>query len=210
MELARHAPGQLPELADRPAERRPPEHRLPVFNGFATFLDDIVGWLDQLFHWLTWVGTTVAGVAVVLRFGGVKAAAWVLGAFFSFAFLRALGREHPDALADARGGLALAARRDSAGRPRGPVATLRPRDHAGARRDADHPRLRVSDAGRDPLLGRPRRGRDHDDDLRGPAGDPDHGARDPRGADEHGRGGGAMGSTRLRSSARCSSRSRGG
>ena len=44
----------------------------------------------------------------------------------------------------------------------------------GARRDADHPGLRVSDAGRDSLLGRPgRRGRDHDD-LRRPTGDPDH------------------------------------
>jgi glycine betaine/proline transport system permease protein len=57
-----------------------------VFNGFATFLDDIVTWLNNLLQWLTWVGTTVAGVAIVLRFGGVRAAAWVLGAFASFAF----------------------------------------------------------------------------------------------------------------------------
>jgi len=41
-----------------------------AFNGFATFLDDLVTWLNNLFHWLTWVGTTVVGVAVVLRFGG--------------------------------------------------------------------------------------------------------------------------------------------
>jgi len=58
-----------------------------AFNGFATFLDDLVTWLNNLFHWLTWVGATVVGVAVVLRFGGVRAAAWVLGAFASFAFL---------------------------------------------------------------------------------------------------------------------------
>jgi glycine betaine/proline transport system permease protein len=58
-----------------------------AFNGFAGFLDDLVTWLNNLLHWLTWVGTTVAGVAVVLRFGGVRAAAWVLGAFASFAFL---------------------------------------------------------------------------------------------------------------------------
>jgi glycine betaine/proline transport system permease protein len=58
-----------------------------AFNGFATFLDDLVTWLNNLFRWLTWVGTTVVGVAVVLRFGGVRAAAWVLGAFASFAFL---------------------------------------------------------------------------------------------------------------------------
>ena len=57
-----------------------------VFNGFATFLDNLVTWLDRLFHWLTWVGTAIAAAAVVLRFGGVRAAAWVLGAFFSFAF----------------------------------------------------------------------------------------------------------------------------
>jgi glycine betaine/proline transport system permease protein len=57
-----------------------------IFNGFATFLDDIVGWLDQLFHWLTWIGTTVAVVAVVLRYGGLKAAGWVVAMFFSFAF----------------------------------------------------------------------------------------------------------------------------
>jgi glycine betaine/proline transport system permease protein len=58
-----------------------------AFNGFATFLDDLVTWLNNLLHWLTWVGTTVAGGAVVLRFGGVRAAAWVLGAFASFAFV---------------------------------------------------------------------------------------------------------------------------
>jgi glycine betaine/proline transport system permease protein len=58
-----------------------------AFNGFATFLDDLVTWLNNLFHWLTWVGTTVVGVAVVLRFGGVRATAWVLGAFASFALL---------------------------------------------------------------------------------------------------------------------------
>jgi glycine betaine/proline transport system permease protein len=58
-----------------------------AFNGFAGFLDDLVTWLNNLLHWLTWVGTTVAGVAIVLRFGGLRAAAWVLGAFASFALL---------------------------------------------------------------------------------------------------------------------------
>ncbi len=79
------------------------------------------------------------------------------------------------------------------GMPLGVVAgTLRPlpaRDHAGARRDADRARVRLPDADRDPVLGRAGRGRRDDDDLRDPAGDPDHGARDPRRADEHGRGG---------------------
>ena len=71
-------------------DQRNAEHPNAVFrafNGFATFLDDLVTWLNNLLHWLTWVGTTVAGVAVVLRFGGVRAAAWVLFAFASFALL---------------------------------------------------------------------------------------------------------------------------
>ena len=56
-----------------------------VFNGFATFLDDIVSWLTRLLQWLTWPGATVAVVAIIWRFGGIRAAAWVLAAFFSFA-----------------------------------------------------------------------------------------------------------------------------
>jgi len=57
-----------------------------VFNGFATFLDDIVTWFGDVLHWLTWVGTTVAAVAIVLRFGGARAALWVLVGFASFGF----------------------------------------------------------------------------------------------------------------------------
>ena len=56
-----------------------------VFNGIATFLDDIVGWLASLFFKLTWVGTTALGVLVVLRFGGRRAALGTLAAFLSFA-----------------------------------------------------------------------------------------------------------------------------
>ena len=78
--------------------------------------------------------------------------------------------------------------RDAARRGRRPLRPLPARDHAGARRDADRPRVRLPDADRDPVLGRAGRGRRDDDDLRDPAGDPDHGARDPRRADEHGRG----------------------
>ncbi len=55
------------------------------FNGFASFLDNIVGWLTSFFFKLTWVGTTVLGVLVVLRFGGRRAALGVLAAFVSFA-----------------------------------------------------------------------------------------------------------------------------
>jgi glycine betaine/proline transport system permease protein len=58
-----------------------------VFNGVATFLDDIVGWLTSFFFKLTWVGTTVLGTAIVLRFGGRRAALGTAAAFVSFAAL---------------------------------------------------------------------------------------------------------------------------
>jgi glycine betaine/proline transport system permease protein len=56
-----------------------------IFNGFADFLDHLVGWLTSFFHKLTWVGTVALGTLVVLRFGGRKAALGVLAAFASFA-----------------------------------------------------------------------------------------------------------------------------
>jgi glycine betaine/proline transport system permease protein len=56
-----------------------------IFNGFASFLDDLVSWLTSFFEKLTWVGTTALGVLVVLRWGTVRAAATLLAAFVSFA-----------------------------------------------------------------------------------------------------------------------------
>jgi glycine betaine/proline transport system permease protein len=56
-----------------------------IFNGVASFLDDIVGWLTSLFFNLTWAGTTALGCAIVLRFGGRRAALGTLAAFVSFA-----------------------------------------------------------------------------------------------------------------------------
>jgi glycine betaine/proline transport system permease protein len=56
-----------------------------AFNGLATFLDNLVGWLTSLFFKLTWVGTTVLGVLVALRFGGRRAALFTVAAFVSFA-----------------------------------------------------------------------------------------------------------------------------
>jgi len=58
-----------------------------LFNHFATFVDNLVGWFDRLLLWMTWVGTTVAGTLVALRFGGWKAAVWVVSAFASFALM---------------------------------------------------------------------------------------------------------------------------
>ncbi len=56
-----------------------------AFNGVATFLDDLVGWLTSFFFKLTWAGTTALGTLVVLRFGGRRAALGVLAAFCAFA-----------------------------------------------------------------------------------------------------------------------------
>jgi glycine betaine/proline transport system permease protein len=58
-----------------------------LFDAFATFVDNLVEWFNRLLLWLTWVGTTVAGTSTALRFGGWRAAAWVGGAFGSFALM---------------------------------------------------------------------------------------------------------------------------
>jgi glycine betaine/proline transport system permease protein len=64
-----------------------PSFFFTIFNGFATFLDNLVSWLTSFFLKLTWVGTTVLGVVVVLRFGSRRAALGVLAAFLSFALM---------------------------------------------------------------------------------------------------------------------------
>jgi glycine betaine/proline transport system permease protein len=56
-----------------------------IFDAFATFLDNLVDWFDRLFLWLTWAGTTAGGTLLALRFGGWRAAAWVVAAFATFA-----------------------------------------------------------------------------------------------------------------------------
>ena len=70
---------------------------------------------------------------------------------------------------------------------------LRPRSSGPSRPVLDAmqivPGVRLPDAGRDPVLGRPGRGGRLDDDLRDPARRADHRARDPRRSGEHGRGG---------------------
>ncbi len=58
-----------------------------VFDGFATFVDDLVVWLTDAILWLTWVGAAAVGTLIVLRFGGIRAAAIVLAGFASFAAL---------------------------------------------------------------------------------------------------------------------------
>ena len=56
-----------------------------VFEGFSSGIDHLVEWFSRLLLWMTWAGTTVAGVVLVLRFGGVRAALITLSAFATFA-----------------------------------------------------------------------------------------------------------------------------
>jgi glycine betaine/proline transport system permease protein len=56
-----------------------------VFEGYSSAIDHLVEWFNRLLIWLTWAGTTVAGVAVVWRFGGLRAALITLSAFATFA-----------------------------------------------------------------------------------------------------------------------------
>ncbi|MGI8974281.1 MAG: ABC transporter permease [Gaiella sp.] len=58
-----------------------------LFDGFATLVDDVVRWLTEGLLWLTWAGVATVATLVVLRFGGIRAGAIVLGAFASFAAL---------------------------------------------------------------------------------------------------------------------------
>ncbi len=56
-----------------------------IFDGFRIACDNLVEWFRDLLFWLTWLGTTVAGTLLAWRFGGLRAGAWALGAFASFA-----------------------------------------------------------------------------------------------------------------------------
>ena len=69
-----------------------------VFEGFSSGIDHLVEWFDRLLLWLTWAGTTIAGVALVLRFGGLRAALITLFAFATFA-LTGLWEESMETLA---------------------------------------------------------------------------------------------------------------
>ncbi len=64
-----------------------PNPLLVVFNGFASFLDDLVSWLFSALTEMTWAGTTATATLLSLRFGGLRAAAVMLGALASFALL---------------------------------------------------------------------------------------------------------------------------
>ena len=76
-----------------------------VFEGFSSGIDHLVEWFNRLLIWATWAGTTVAGVALVLRFGGLRAGLIYAVAFATFA-LFGLWEESMETLA-----LMLAGRR---------------------------------------------------------------------------------------------------
>jgi glycine betaine/proline transport system permease protein len=56
-----------------------------LFEWFSTSVDHLVQWFNRFLLWMTWAGTTVAGTLLVLRFGGIRAAAIALVAFATFA-----------------------------------------------------------------------------------------------------------------------------
>jgi glycine betaine/proline transport system permease protein len=56
-----------------------------IFDGFRSFVDNLVAWFDDALVWLTWIGTAVAGSVLAWRFGGLRAAVWASAAFVSFA-----------------------------------------------------------------------------------------------------------------------------
>jgi glycine betaine/proline transport system permease protein len=58
-----------------------------VFDGFATFVDNLVTWFTDGILWLTWLGAAAVGTIIVLRFGGLRAAVIVASAFASFGLL---------------------------------------------------------------------------------------------------------------------------
>jgi glycine betaine/proline transport system permease protein len=72
-------------LDQRSADPKSPFFK--VFDGFATFIDDLVTWFNRAILWLSWLGAAAVGTLVVMRFGGIRAAAITAAAFASFAAL---------------------------------------------------------------------------------------------------------------------------
>jgi glycine betaine/proline transport system permease protein len=58
-----------------------------ILDGFRALAEWLVGAIEDVLLWLTWVGTAAASVLIVLRFGGWRAALIVAAAFVSFALM---------------------------------------------------------------------------------------------------------------------------
>jgi glycine betaine/proline transport system permease protein len=72
-------------LDERTAEN--PNVIFAILDGFRALADWLVTALNDMLLWLTWVGTVAAGVLIVLRFGGWRAALITFAAFVSFALM---------------------------------------------------------------------------------------------------------------------------
>jgi glycine betaine/proline transport system permease protein len=72
-------------LDQRTAEN--PNVIFALLDGFRALAEWLVTALIDFLEWLTWVGCIAAGVLIVLRFGGWRAALIVLAAFISFALM---------------------------------------------------------------------------------------------------------------------------
>ena len=53
---------------------KPSQIVFTAFEAVSSSIDHLVEWFNRLLLWLTWAGTTIAGVALILRFGGLRAA----------------------------------------------------------------------------------------------------------------------------------------
>ena len=198
-------PVRLDDLQDWLLEQRTAENPnliFAIFDGFRALAEWMVTALNDALLWLTWPGVIAASTLIVLRFGGWRAALIVFASFVSFA-LMGLWEESIQTLALMSAAVLLSL---AIGVPIGLFAGRNDRilraHHPGARRHADRARLRLPDAGGDPLLGRPGGGRDLHDDLRDPAGRAHHRARHPR---RHARiGRGLAGAGRHAARRRCS------
>ena len=83
-------PEELDEFQTWLLEQRTADDRnivFAIFDGFRAFADWLVTAFTDALLWMTWVGTLAAGVLIVLRFGGLRAALVVLAAFVSFALM---------------------------------------------------------------------------------------------------------------------------
>jgi glycine betaine/proline transport system permease protein len=83
-------PEELDEFQGWLIEQRTASDRsivFAIFDGFRAFADWLVNAFNDALLWMTWIGTMAAGVLIVLRFGGWRAALIVFGAFASFALM---------------------------------------------------------------------------------------------------------------------------
>jgi glycine betaine/proline transport system permease protein len=83
-------PAELDDLQNWLLDQRTaadPNIIFAVLDGFRAFAEWLVGAIEDVLLWLTWVGTTAASVLIVLRFGGWRAALIVAAAFASFALM---------------------------------------------------------------------------------------------------------------------------